>query len=134
MPNLTVGKTTQNATTTVDISATKASTSEFKVGDATGHGTLKVIYKEFESSVEQLQHALAQLQASPDRRTAALAEEAGKVVVAAARATPERPWYSISVKGLLEAARAVGDGVSPLVSAALKVAELVVKADKAHKP
>ena len=50
-----------------------------------------------------------------------MADKASQIVT-------DRKWYSISAKGVLEAAKAVGDAGVPLLSACMKVIELLGKA------
>lgn len=46
---------------------------------------------------------------------------------AASRMTEDRKWYSVSAKGLFEAAEAVGAAASSVVATALKVLDLLQK-------
>jgi hypothetical protein len=63
-----------------------------------------------------------------DRKAAVVSAQAAAIADTGDRIVAERKWYSISVAGLVEAAKAVGEATSPLVASALKVIELFQKA------
>ena len=56
-----------------------------------------------------------------------LAKEASSLAATVEKTISERRWYSVSAKGVLEAAKAVGEAASPIVGSCIKIVELLSK-------
>jgi hypothetical protein len=131
MPEYDIGKGTGKSRTKAHITIPESSTSKIKFAGVAGEATLDVHIEEVQRAVVDLERQLAALKASsPDPKIALLVKEADKVVAVGAKAVSDNKWYSVSAKGVLEAAKAVGEAASPLVGAAIKVIELIAKAQK----
>lgn len=137
MVKVKVGSPKDNSRQVLQVNHTSDAQTEFDIGGAEGNATLALHFNEVRlddvnRSIEEFR-ILVNAMASEKNATKgqnAVVSSAQQVLKAAEASMKDRRWYSISAAGLLEAAKAVGEVASPLVSSALKVIDLISKASK----
>ena len=134
MAKINIGAAHDSSKVSVKAELSVESVMELNVGDGFDMSQREIQIIEREKG--QLAGALSTLrQQAEDLRSAAASTPAAAEVVtqataiadAADRMTEDRKWYSVSSKGLLEAAEAVGAAASPIVATAMKVLDLLQK-------
>lgn len=134
MVKLTVGDSYGSSKTTLSLDLPSTSATEITVGTAYDMSTREINLIERNADIlnanirELCELAAALRESGQGVSTLAIANMAVKVADTASKIVTQRRWYSVSTSGLLEAARAVGDIASPLVSSALRLIELLQKA------
>lgn len=135
MAKITIGNSYDNSKASISAEFSKSSAMELNIGDQYDMSVRDISLVEREAAnvnaeVARLRQLLANLEkthgASPAWK--AVRDQASAVADSATQVVAEHRWYSISAKGLVEAAKAVGEAASPLVGSALKVIELLQKA------
>lgn len=135
MAKITVGKSWENSITRVGAELSHSSNMELNIGDSHDMSVREITIIEREAS--EISHELSCLRelaneiqknnpSSPEAK--AIDRETTKLAETAERVINERKWYSVSAKGLIEAAQAVGSTASPLVDSALKIVKLLKQA------
>ena len=134
MAKINIGAAHDSSKVSVKAELSVESVMELNVGDGFDMSQREIQIIEREK--DQLAGALSTLrqQAEDLRSTAAPTPAAAEVVTqataiadAADQMTEDRKWYSVSAKGLLEAAEAVGAAASPIAATAMKVLDLLQK-------
>ena len=134
MPKITIGHGYDQSTTKVDAEFSRYSELELNIGNAYDMSSRELKFIEREEAnvsheISRLRELVAKLQTEQsNQQTNQLCQEAIKIADTANRVIEEHKWYSISAKGLVEAAKAVGETASPLFTSAVKVIELLQKA------
>jgi hypothetical protein len=134
MAKITIGGRYDNSTTKLDAELSHNSQMELIVGDSFDMSKLEIsIIERYSdqvlSEVNRLRNLGSQLNREhPAQEVAPVQKEVEAIAETATRVVEDRKWYDISAKGLIEAAKAVGEVSSPLISTALKIIELLQKA------
>lgn len=132
MPKINIGGSFDSSRLNLEAEFSSNSDIEINVGD--GHDMsqrqIKLLERDAATTsgeIEKLRQLVAQLQAQAphDAKVAALGSEAVAIADVASRIQRERKWYSVTTKGLIEAAEAVGSVASPIVKTALSVMKLL---------
>lgn len=136
MANISIGGTHDNSKLVLDVSLLTKSQMTLTVGDSYDMSSRQITIVERESdAIEKeidniVSTAAKVVNANPaDPASKRVGSEAANVVAAAKKVLTERKWYSVSVEGLIEAAKAVGTVASPIVASAVKVIELLKEAE-----
>ena len=127
MAKINIGASHDQSTTKLRVELHETSQLELDVGDSHDMSVreIEIVEKQADAVRAAGAELRAQAEATGDD---AVRAEADKVATAVERAVAERRWYDISAKGLVEAAKAVGETASPLVATAIKLIELMQKA------
>lgn len=129
MTKITGGKISGHASADYQLHTRLNSTMELELGDVTENGALRVAV--FEENEEALRAAIEKIRSAVDtlqsHGSSDMKREAMQIADTASKILHERRWYSISLDGLLEAAKAVGTAASPVLSLVLKTVEIVQK-------
>jgi hypothetical protein len=132
MAKITVGNISEDARAIVNVDTPPASNLDLTIGHVMGRAKLDLSILERDGlnvagAIAELQKQVLAL-ADETMLSAPLRKEAQEIVSAATKMVKEKHWYSVSLGGLFEAAKAVGEAASPIVASALKVLELLQKA------
>ena len=127
MAKINIGASHDQSTTKLRVELHETSQLELDVGDSHDMSLREIEIVEKQADAVRAAGAELRAQAAATGDEAVRAE-ADKVATAVERAVAERRWYDISAKGLVEAAKAVGETASPLVATAIKLIELMQKA------
>ena len=135
MPKINIGGSYDNSKLVLDAEISGASTIEIVVGD--GHDMSQRQIKILERDATATSQEIAKLRELAQQLTASMphdanARTAGKealnIAATASRIQQNRKWYSVSAKGLIEAAEAIGGAASPILKTALNVIKLLSEA------
>lgn len=135
MAKINIGKTFDNAKSRTSIELSSSSRLEINIGDAHDMSSREVEIIEREVvelsyHLEKLLSDAQNLQNQHANTDAALAlqERSKELVNCSKKIVAERRWYSVSAKGVIEAAKALGEAASPIVATAIRILELLQKA------
>lgn len=130
MAKITIGSGHDKSSTKIHAELALESSMELHVGDSYDMSLREVSIVERNTS--ELNQEILRLRelvaAQKSDGSEAINEESEKIAKTAERIVSERRWYSVSTKGLIEAASAVGSVASPIVASALKVVALLKEA------
>lgn len=133
MAKITIGPSHDQSMTIIEAKLLQESQMELYVGDAYDMSIREIAIFEREVSevnaeLSRIHDLIAELKKNSDgHNTKVLCREATVVADTTKCVIEKRRWYSISVKGLVEAAKSVGEAASPIVISALKIIELLQK-------
>lgn len=140
MPKINTGSSHDSSKLFLDAEFSSASDIEIVVGDGYDMSLrqIKILERDASSTaleITKLRDLVAQLKAQlpDDPKVVALGKEAGEIAVAANRMQQERKWYSVSTKGLIEAAGAVGSAASPILKSALGLIKMLSEIEASSK-
>lgn len=128
-----MGSSHGNSTMIIDIVAREGSNLEINMGDSYDFSKQQISI--IESNSQELRIELARLMglvsdAQGTPLGATLKKEVKEFVDTADKIVTERKWYSVSAKGLVEAAKAIGEAGVPILSSALKIIDLLKQAER----
>ena len=135
MPKINIGGSYENSKLALDAEISAASTIEIVVGD--GHDMsqrqIKIIERDATATSQEIanlrdlsQQLAAKMPENPNALKAS--KEALDIAATADQIQQNRKWYSVSAKGLIEAAEAVGSAASPILKTALNVIRMLSEA------
>ena len=130
---ITAKNFTEDAKFKAELLVPRSSKMELNISDFYDSAELVMKITEYESAdvfneLKRLNNAARALSLnSPDNDVKAVEAEARKVTEIVERSILERKWYSVSIEGLVDAAKAVGAIASPVVDSAIKVIDLLSK-------
>ena len=134
MTKINIGSTHNRAITKVTAEYPKNSKSELNVGEAFDDSirTVHIIEKDktaILAEITQLRTALAELQKQLPQHGSlpSISHAVDGLVSSAQNVVERRKWYSVSIEGLLEATKELGNAASPLLSIAMKLVEILNK-------
>lgn len=132
MTKIKIGNINDDAISNLDLTLTKRSKLELTTGDVNDRGSLNLSILEKDDvnvtdAINELRRQILEFEKQSVKSTSLL-REANTIVSTSTKMVSDRRWYSISIEGLLEAAKAVGAAASPLIGSAQKVVELLQKA------
>ena len=117
MAKITVGHIIDDASAIVGVETPLGSNLDLTIGDVRGRGKLdlSILERDGLSAIGAIADLEKQLLALADQtiHVIALRQEAEQVVSAATAMVKHRRWYSVSLAGLFEAAKAVGEAANP---------------------
>ena len=134
MAKINIGSSHDSSRTKLQAELQVESALELNVGDGFDDSMREIHITEYQGAiiraeVEKLKSELSSLQSGlrEGSQVKELATRASELSQSAEAILNKRKWYSVSIQGLLEAAKAVGEAASPLASSAVKIVELLSK-------
>ena len=134
MVKLTVGSSHGSSKTTLQLNLPSGSVTEISVGNAYDMSVREIFLIERDAVILDAEIAMLQSlsanflkERAPETQAKAIVKMADDIASSAKNIVTQRKWFNVSASGLLEAARAVGEVASPLVSSALKIIDLLHK-------
>ena len=126
MAKITIGSAHDQARLQLRVQLFETSPLELNVGSAHDMAVQQIDILEMqrariEAAVEDLSGAARSLGTTAP----AIQAEADKIAKTAQQIVADHKWYDISLKGLFDAAKTVGETAQPLLASAVKVVELL---------
>ena len=128
MARIVIGPSSGRSTTSIELTLSATSTLDLQIGESRDFSALQIKLMEADSNalLDEVQRIRQQLKELASANPS-LAREANGLAATVEKTISERRWYSVSAKGVLEAAKAVGEAANPIVSSCIKVIELLGK-------